>query len=293
MNFRFCGRAASEETNLCHQHNHAEEETQPRAVDSTGSSERNLVQGVTVVFPGFTESNVSYTDRAPSKEGGETGNREQPREDDGTSGAKTDKGNKTKENNDNDREQRSARFINVCEDLRRISLLRKCSKSSRASINGGDTDGHDGDKDDQIHKVVKSVKASVFTDEHKRRCLGVIVSTGIQQRWVRVIDKQADEEETQDIEEGDSPEDLFDGAGHSLDGIARLCCSKTDKFSTGKGERSRDEDGAESLEAVLKGTWVVPVAGTPVLIVSAARGAAAANKNQGNDHEDDNGDEFK
>ena len=103
------------------------------------------------------------------------------------------------------------------------------------------------------------------------------------------VDKETDKEETEDVEEGDTPEDLLDGAGEGLDGVLGLSSSQTNQLSTGEGESGSDEHAAESLEAVVEGAGVVPVVGTNVVIVLAAAGTTAEHEDEGDDHEDDGG----
>ncbi len=62
-----------------------------------------------------------------------------------------------------------------------------------------------------------------------------------------------------DVEEGDAPEDLFDGGGQGLARVGGLGGGETDELGAGEGEGGRHEDAYEALEAVVKCAWVRPV----------------------------------
>lgn len=93
--------------------------------------------------------------------------------------------------------------------------------------------------------------------------------------------------------QSDTPEDLFDGPGKRLGGVLGLSSSQANKFRSTKGEGSGDEHGAKALEAIAESTRVIPSARTPVLTVLTARRTTAADEDQSNDHEDDNGTELQ
>lgn len=83
-------------------------------------------------------------------------------------------------------------------------------------------------------------------------------------------DQEADEGERNNVEEGDAPEDLFDGGGERFAWVNRLGGRKPNQLSAGKSEGGRDEDGAEAFEAVVEGTWVVPETAANVAVVRKA-----------------------
>lgn len=67
--------------------------------------------------------------------------------------------------------------------------------------------------------------------------------------------------------QSDTPKHLFDSSWKSFGWILRLSCSKTNKFSSTEGESSGYENRADSFEAILKCTRIVPESGTPILAV--------------------------
>lgn len=266
-----------------------EGETEPRAGNTTDGSEGDLVNGVAVVLPGAAETNVGKADGAPGEEGSQGGKVEEPVEDDNTLGINVDVGEATANADDQGGPERTSRAVNVGEDDGGVSLLGHGSQSTGSTVHTGDTDGDNGNENDDVHEVIETVETGVATDEHERRGLGVGVGSLGQKSWVVGVDEKTNEEETQDVEEGDTPEDLLDGTGQRLDGVAGLGSSQTDQLSTGEREGSSNEDGAETLEAVLERTGVVPVTGTPVRVVTTAGRTTTADKDEGNDHEDDDG----
>lgn len=246
-----------------------------------------------MVLPGLAESNVGKADRAPGEESGQAGNGKKPVKDNGTGGIQADIGDEAEQDEEDDGGQGTARLVDVGEELGSIALLSQSGQGSGSTIHTRDTDGQDGGENDEVHEVVETLQASVLADKHKGRSLGVRVGGRREQSGIITVDQQADEEETKDVKDGNTPEDLLDSTGHVLGGVSRLGSGKTDQLSTGEGEGSGDEDGAEALEAVLERTRVVPVAGTPVLVVSAILGTTTEDKDKGDDHEDDGGSQLE
>lgn len=74
-------------------------------------------------------------------------------------------------------------------------------------------------------------------------------------RW----DNESEDEQGDDVEEGNSPEDLLGGLWEGLAGVGSFSSGKTDQLSSTESERSIDEDGAESLESIAGSTGVAPV----------------------------------
>lgn len=246
-----------------------------------------------MILPGLAESNVGKADGAPSEESGQAGNGKKPVEDNGTGGIQADIGDEAEQDEEDDGGQGAARLVDVGEELGSIALLSQSGQGSGSTIHTRDTDGQDGGENDEVHEGVKTLQASVLADKHKGRRLGVRVGGRREQSGIIAADQKADEEETKDIKGGDTPEDLLDSTGHVLGGVGRLGSGKTDQLSTGEGEGSGDEDGAETLEAILERARVVPVAGTPVLVVSAIFGTTTENKDKSDDHEDDGGSQLE
>lgn len=75
--------------------------------------------------------------------------------------------------------------------------------------------------------------------------------TGVQ--WAVGRDDQADEEEVDNVEDEDTPDDLFAGARDLLCGVLGLSRGESDELCAGVGEGSSNEDAAEAVETVEEG----------------------------------------
>lgn len=267
-------------------------ETEPRTVDAKDSAERQFLESVAVICPSLTESDMCETDAAPRKQCSETRQSEKPVKDNSTSSSFAHVGNGAKHDNGNGGDERTARTINVCETFGCVALFGESGQSTRASINSRETDGDDGEENDDVDESAKGGDSCVFGDDYEGRG-GNINQTGAEKSVVVVFHEKTDEEETEDVEEGDTPKDLLDGAGESLLGVCRLCCCETDQFSTGKGESGRHENGAHASESICKGTRVVPGASSPVFAEFAIAGTATAGEDDTHDHENDDGGELQ
>lgn len=93
--------------------------------------------------------------------------------------------------------------------------------------------------------------------------------------------------------QSDTPEDLLNGTGKSLGGVASLSSSETNKLSSSVRKGSRDEDGTETSETVLEGARIPPELTTLIRVEFAVIGASTADEDDGDDHEDDNGSELE
>lgn len=247
-----------------------------------------------MVLPGSAESDVRQADGAPSEKGGKTRKSGQPGEDDAAVLGEGKISEGRPDEDGEDRRKGTARLVDVGEDLGGVSLLSKGSEGSRSAVNTRNTDGQDRDQNDNVHEVIEALEVGIFGSKDERRGLDVVTRVvTAEEAFVIVWHKETDKEETKNVEESNTPEDLLDGTRHSLDGVLGLGGSKTDKLSTGEGESSSDEDGAKALEAVGKGTGVIPCFGALVVVVPAAAGATAEDENESDDHEDDGGSEFE
>lgn len=71
--------------------------------------------------------------------------------------------------------------------------------------------------------------------------------------------KQSNQGQSDDVKDGDAPEDLFDGSWQRFPRVGGLGSSEPDELRTSEGESGRDEDRAKPLKAVVEGAWVLPV----------------------------------
>lgn len=68
--------------------------------------------------------------------------------------------------------------------------------------------------------------------------------------WIIRWDDEAEDEEGDDVENGDTPEHLLGGLWQRLSRVIGLSSGKTNQLGTSKGESGGDEHGTPSLESV-------------------------------------------
>lgn len=246
-----------------------------------------------MVFPRFAEADVRKTDTAPGEERRQPGQRQQPVKHGRPVGIEIDVRETAKEQNGNDAEQWAAGAVNVRKDLGRVALLGEGGEGATAAVDARHANGDDGDEDDDVHEGIEALEPGVLADEDKGGGIHVGVRVGAEQ--VRVVrgDEQADKEEAEDVEEGDAPKHLLDGARERFDGVGGLGGCEADELGAGKGKGGGDKDGAKAAKAEAECARVVPQAGAPVLAVLAGAGPAAEDEHEGDDDEDDGGDELE
>lgn len=126
--------------------------------------------------------------------------------------------------------KRPTRLVDESEDLGCVALLRESGQSPGTAVDARHANGHDGDHDDDVQEVVEAVEAGVAGGQHEHgRTVAVRVVSANEARVVG-SDEQADEEETKDVEERDTPEDLLDGAGELLDRVGGFRGSDSDNW---------------------------------------------------------------
>ena len=237
-----------------------------------------------MVSPSLAEADVGKTDGTPGEEGSKTRQRNEPVEDLLTGSADLHVAENTPGKNEYDGEQWATGAIHVGEDLRSIALFSESSQRAGTTVDTRDTDGNDGDKNDNVHETVESFKTTVASSNNERRGVGTLRTEKI---WIVRANEKTDECKTKNVKEGDTPENLTNSTRKRLERVLGLSSGETDKLGTREGKGSSDEYCAETLEPVSECTGVVPKSGTPVLIVLTVVRTATKNEDQGNDHEDD------
>jgi hypothetical protein len=202
--------------------------------------EGDLIQSVTVVLPGLSESDMAKADRAPGKQSSQTGQSLKPNEDGVSITTDTDVSKSTDGDDGDNSRKRTTRLINEREESGSIALLRESNKSSATAVDARDTDRQDRNKDDDVHERIVSLEMSVGGSDDEGRGTRLVVA-GVQKSGILRVDEETDEEKANHVEESDSPEDLLDGAGESLGGVLGFGSSETDKFCSTEGEGCSDE----------------------------------------------------
>lgn len=246
-----------------------------------------------MIGPRLSETDVRKTDGTPGEQGSKTRKGEKPVEDERAISIQVDVCKGAEGHDKDDGEERATGAINVSEDLGSISLLGKSSQCAGATIDTRHTNGHDGNQDDDVHEAVEALETGIFADEHERRSIDIDERIGTEKVFIIRADEKTNKGEADDIEEGDTPEDLSDSTGQVLEGILGLGRSKTNQLGSAEGKGGRDEDGAETLEAIAERSGVIPGASTPVFIVDARGWTTSENQDKGDNHEDDGRTEFE
>jgi hypothetical protein len=81
----------------------------------------------------------------------------------------------------------------------------------------------------------------------------------IEKTFIGIRDKETNESKSDDIEEGDTPEDLLDGGRQGLTRINGLGGGKANKLSTAERCSRGDKDGAETSKTMVECARMVPV----------------------------------
>jgi hypothetical protein len=172
--------------------------------------------------PGLAEADVGEADGAPGEERRKTRQSQQPVKHGRALGVEVNVREGPERAEERNRQEGTAGAVNVRKELGGVALLGEGGEGAGAAVDGRDADGEHRHEDDDVHEGVVALEVGVLAHEDEGRGVDVGVGVGAQQVLVVVRDQQADEEQAQDVEEGDTPEDLLDGAGKTLDGVLRL-----------------------------------------------------------------------
>lgn len=126
-----------------------------------------------------------------------------------------------------------------------------CSKSLNCSCRAKSArvgDAHDSNQDDGVEDGRERLDASKLNcnDERGVARRGTFGSIQFAVLW----DDQANEEKVDDVEDGDTPDDLLRGPGDLLSRIDGFRSSQSGQLSASIGEGRSHEDTAEAVKAV-------------------------------------------
>jgi len=156
--------------------------------------------------------------------------------------------------------------VNVLEEVGgHVALSHSLNGSGRAE-GAGVGDREDSNGDDSVHNAREDLDTSILDSKNEGRGLGV-GTAGTHETLVVGGEDETDNEQVEDVEDGNSPEDLLASHGDRSAGVGRLSGSKTNHLSTTEGESSDDKDSTETLEAG-ESTRVAPVLGANVALVA-------------------------
>lgn len=178
------------------------EHSNPGTSDTEDGLEWDVVGTAALILPCCTESDVCHADATPGEEGSETRERLQPGEDLRTAACKCDVRDGTEGNDGDGGEERTASTVDVGEDLRRIALLSQSSQRSGTAVDARQANADNCQQDYDIDEVSESWDAGVDSGNDEWRGRNIDVA-GAQKSFVSVWNKQANEEEGQDVEATD------------------------------------------------------------------------------------------
>lgn len=140
-------------------------------------------------------------------------------------------------------------LVNLGEDLWCHSIQSQSLDCASRSIGTRVGDGDDGKGDDSVEDVGQDLDAGKTAGADHWRVLGVGSGCTLE-GWIIRWDDEAEEEQGEDVEDGDTPEHLLGGFWKGLSWVIGLSSGKTNKLCTSEGKSGGDEDGAPSLESV-------------------------------------------
>jgi hypothetical protein len=281
-------------------------QSDPGSGHAEDGGEGDLVNGVAMVLPGVPEADVGEADATPGEEGGKTGERLQPVESDGAAGGQGHEGQGRPHDDEQGGVKRTAGAVDVGEESRCVTLLGKRAECAGATVDTGETDGDDGKHDDDVGEVGEADDTGSLGDDDEWRGLHIDVAAVSEKSLVVVVDEETDEGEGQDVEEGDTPEDLLDRRGKRLARVLGFGCSETDKLGSREGEGCSHEHSAEAdesgeragilppLSTLVFGEAVIVVSNRPIMSnmgragLLSVGGTATADKDDTHEQEDDN-----
>ena len=207
----------------------------PRANGAKHSSKWQVVGGAASTIPCLAESNVRKANRSPGEEVRKTGEGEQPCENVAPLRSSINVGEASKKERDDENDIWTALLVDSGSDCWTHSLGAKCLDGTGGCKCTGVCDGDDTQRDNSV----EDGREDLDTGESERqnewgvagltsRCIGKGLVVG----W----NNQSEEEERDDVEQGDTPEDLL---GSFRDGLARVVSfggSKSNEFSSTKSE---------------------------------------------------------
>lgn len=214
----------------------------------------------------------TYT--AVDEEVGNTRESQEPIEKRSAAGTLVGKRQQAQNQLQNDCWNRPSLLVHIRQEFGRHSIHSEGLNSTSGSIGGrvGNTD--DRDSDNGVEDGRQHFDTSKLDGINERRSLGVSTA-GPEEDIAIGRDDETQDEQVDNVEEADSPENLFGSLGDLRAGIFGLRCGQTCEFSSSKREGSSDEDRAEALEAIAESlVRAVPILSADVATVVGGNTAA-------------------
>lgn len=214
-----------------------------------------------MILPGMSESDVAETDGSPGEQRSQTGKSLKPGEDSASIAVDTEVSEEADQDNGSNRGKWTARLVDVGKELGSETLLSEGDKSSATTVDTRNTNRQNGNQDDDVHERVVTLEASIGDGNDERRGARVVAAS-VQQSLIGRVDQKTDQKETNDVEEGDSPENLLDGARKGLGGVLGFSGGETNEFGTAERESGSDKDTYTVLDIIMRKplliVWYIP-----------------------------------
>lgn len=219
----------------------AERQADPATPDTTSRLVGNLIKRVSVGLPGIAEANVRGTNGAPDEKVGETGERQEPREDGALVGSQANEGQQTKSDLQQHTPNWATLAIDVGHELGSHATLSHCLDGTGRAESARVGDRDDGEGNNGVEDRRENLDTGVLNGKHEWRCLGVRARGTLESGVVRT-DDETNNEQVDNVEEEDSPECLLGRLRDGLPGVVGLSSGKTNELSTTKGKSGGHED---------------------------------------------------
>jgi hypothetical protein len=250
----------------CDKSENVESETKVRASNTKGGLVGDEAEVDTLSLHTSAHADVGKADRTPDEEETKTSKGQEPAKDLHTLGSSANVGKETEGDLEENTVERATLGVNVLEEVgSHVALSHSLDGSGRAE-SAGVGNREDSNGDDSVHDAREDLDTSILDGKNEGGGLGV-GTAGTHETLIVGGEDETDDEQVEDVEDGNSPEDLLASHGDGSAGVGRLGSSKTNHLSTTERESSNDKDGAETLEAG-ESTGVVPVLGADVALVA-------------------------
>lgn len=203
-----------------------------------------------LLLPAAAEADVCETDGAPSEDGRQTGEREQPVQGETSSVLATSNNvaEETHRRGNTNGGEGAALAINVGKEARCLSLLSERGQGAGRAIDGGVANRENSNENNAVHNGWEDLDSSIINGDNEWRGLGIFAA-GSEESLITIWNQQTDNGQGHDVEETDTPEDLLDGSWQGLAGVVGLSGSQADQLGTGERESGSDEHAAQALES--------------------------------------------
>ena len=228
-----------------------QEETQVRSIDTKHGGEWQLIKLTASKLPRAAVADVGQVDGSPGEEGGESRQGQQPVESDATLWCQGDVCEESEDQRKSQGNVWATVLVNAGEDPWCHAVESQSLDGTGGSVGTGVGDGDDGKSDNGVEDVWHDGDIGQAAGADHWGVLGVGSGCALE-GWVIRRDDEAEDEERDDVEDGDTPENLLGGLWKGLSRVVGLSSGETNQLSTSEGESGGDEDGTPSLESVLE-----------------------------------------